>query len=76
MAGKGGTEMDVDSGRDIGETASSTQDETEKHERIVKLPLTRIKHIIKMDPDVTLASQDSVIMIAKATVRVRSGRHA
>ncbi|XP_071953637.1 DNA polymerase epsilon subunit 4-like [Antedon mediterranea] len=42
-------------------------DKNEKPNRISKLPLTRIKHIIKTDPDVTLASQDSVVLIAKAT---------
>ena len=46
---------------------------SEKTERLLKLPLTRIKSIMKMDPDVTLASQDAVIMIAKATVRSFSG---
>ena len=48
------------------ETQEST--ENEKVERVNRLPLTRIKHIIKMDPDVTLASQDAVVMIAKAAV--------
>ena len=49
---------------------NETQEHTEsdKIERVNRLPLTRIKHIIKMDPDVTLASQDAVIMIAKAAV--------
>lgn len=36
-------------------------------EKIIKFPLTRVKTIIKQDPDVTLASQDAVIVIAKAT---------
>jgi len=38
-----------------------------KNDRLIKLPITRIKHIIKLDPDVTLASSDAVIAIAKAT---------
>ena len=46
----------------------NTNTESEKTERIVKLPLSRIKHMVKLDPDVTLASQDAVLMIAKATV--------
>ncbi len=41
---------------------------TEKSDRILKLPLTRIKNIIKVDPDVTLTSTESVVLIAKATV--------
>ena len=46
----------------------NTNTESEKTERIVKLPLSRIKHMVKLDPDVTLASQDAVLMIARATV--------
>ncbi|KAK1152518.1 DNA polymerase epsilon subunit 4 isoform X1 [Acipenser oxyrinchus oxyrinchus] len=37
------------------------------HSRLAKLPLSRIKTLMKADPDVTLASQDSVFIIAKAT---------
>ena len=36
--------------------------------RITKFPMTRIKTIMKTDPDVTLASQESVVLISKATV--------
>ncbi|KAM6962935.1 DNA polymerase epsilon subunit 4 [Aplochiton taeniatus] len=32
-----------------------------------KLPLSRIKSLMKSDPDVSLASQESVFIIAKAT---------
>ncbi|GAB6032749.1 DNA polymerase epsilon subunit 4 [Chamberlinius hualienensis] len=39
----------------------------EKNEKMCKLPLTRIKFIMKMDPDVCLASQESVFLIGKAT---------
>ncbi|XP_074491492.1 DNA polymerase epsilon subunit 4 [Sebastes fasciatus] len=37
------------------------------HNRLSKLPLARIKAIMKTDPDVSLASQESVFIIAKAT---------
>ncbi|KAM9796637.1 DNA polymerase epsilon subunit 4 [Syngnathus typhle] len=37
------------------------------HNRLSKLPLTRIKALMKTDPDVSLASQESVFIIAKAT---------
>ncbi|XP_028300849.1 DNA polymerase epsilon subunit 4 [Gouania willdenowi] len=37
------------------------------HNRISKLPLSRIKALMKTDPDVALASQESVFIIAKAT---------
>ncbi|XP_029005285.1 DNA polymerase epsilon subunit 4 [Betta splendens] len=37
------------------------------HNRLSKLPLARIKALMKSDPDVSLASQESVFIIAKAT---------
>ncbi|XP_041862397.1 DNA polymerase epsilon subunit 4 [Melanotaenia boesemani] len=37
------------------------------HSRPSKLPLARIKALMKTDPDVSLASQESVFIIAKAT---------
>lgn len=37
------------------------------NDRIIQLPLSRIKVIMKTDPDVTLASQEAVVAIAKAT---------
>ena len=45
----------------------------ERTERLLKFPLTRIKTIMKTDSDVTIASLDAVVLIAKATVR-RTGR--
>uniref|UniRef100_A0A1B6C1F2 Transcription factor CBF/NF-Y/archaeal histone domain-containing protein n=1 Tax=Clastoptera arizonana TaxID=38151 RepID=A0A1B6C1F2_9HEMI len=39
----------------------------EKVERLSKLPLARIKSIMKTDPDVNLASQEAVFLISKAT---------
>lgn len=42
---------------------------TVSHSRLSKLPLSRIKALMKTDPDVALASQESVFIIAKATVR-------
>ncbi|KAM6921232.1 DNA polymerase epsilon subunit 4 [Xenentodon cancila] len=37
------------------------------HSRLSRLPLARIKALMKTDPDVSLASQESVFIIAKAT---------
>ncbi|XP_076009344.1 DNA polymerase epsilon subunit 4 [Genypterus blacodes] len=37
------------------------------HSRPSRLPLARIKALMKTDPDVSLASQESVFIIAKAT---------
>lgn len=40
--------------------------EPEVQEKSHKFPLGRVKNIMKMDPDVNLASQDSVFLITKA----------
>ncbi|XP_056324779.1 DNA polymerase epsilon subunit 4 [Danio aesculapii] len=53
-------EEDAGSGQ-TGPTAGAQQ------HRLVKLPLSRIKTLMKADPDVSLASQESVFIIAKAT---------
>jgi len=39
---------------------------SEPQDKLIKLPLSRIKNIIKTDPDVKLASQDAVVTLAKA----------
>lgn len=52
----------------------NAQDDNERNERIVKFPMTRIKTIIKTDPEVTMASQDAVVLISKATVSQLSAR--
>ncbi|CAD5119278.1 DgyrCDS7906 [Dimorphilus gyrociliatus] len=39
----------------------------EKNQKLIRLPLSRIKQIIKMDPEVTLAGSEAVFLIAKAT---------
>ncbi|KAM4574581.1 DNA polymerase epsilon subunit 4 [Fundulus diaphanus] len=46
---------------------TSSSGPTAPHSRLSKLPLTRIKALMKTDPDVSLASQESVFIIAKAT---------
>jgi len=42
----------------------------ERTERVLKFPLTRIKTIMKTDGDVSIASLDAVVLIAKAAVRI------
>lgn len=42
----------------------------EKSERLCKLPISRVRTIIKADQDVSIASQESVFLISKATVSV------
>ncbi|KAL7855056.1 hypothetical protein SRHO_G00172460 [Serrasalmus rhombeus] len=53
-----------DGGEEDGAQNSSP---TGPHSRLAKLPLSRIKALMKADPDVSLASQESVFIIAKAT---------
>lgn len=65
--------VDVSSTQDenfIKPSTSQTNSEAkapEKTEKLAKLPLARIKNLIKLDPDVTIASQDAVFLLAKAT---------
>lgn len=51
-----------------GQTGPTAGAQQQQH-RLAKLPLSRIKALMKADPDVSLASQESVFIIAKATVR-------
>lgn len=37
-------------------------------DKLVKLPISRIRKIIKLDPDVSLASQEAMVALTKATV--------
>ncbi|XP_042273516.1 DNA polymerase epsilon subunit 4 [Thunnus albacares] len=59
-----GAEAEEESGRQqTGPAAAASA----THNRLSKLPLARIKALMKTDPDVSLASQESVFIIAKAT---------
>ncbi|XP_046353397.1 DNA polymerase epsilon subunit 4-like [Haliotis cracherodii] len=50
----------------VEEEIQSQTTEQSGSDRLFKLPLSRIKHIIKSDPDVSLASQEAVVSLAKA----------
>ncbi|XP_069703283.1 DNA polymerase epsilon subunit 4-like [Periplaneta americana] len=50
-----------------GTVQEENEHEEEKSEKLLRLPLSRVKHIMKMDPDVHLASQEAVFLIAKST---------
>lgn len=65
-----GAEAEEESGQQpqAGPAAAAT------HSRLSKLPLARIKALMKTDPDVSLASQESVFIIAKATVKTPLAR--
>ncbi|XP_029169701.1 DNA polymerase epsilon subunit 4 [Nylanderia fulva] len=56
-----------------GENAQDLQEETENNvsheeqrEKLLRLPLGRIKTIIKMDPEVSLVNQEAVFLIGKS----------
>lgn len=59
------------------DTMSSSPDlkaqTTNKSIKSSKFPLSRVKLIMKTDPDLTLASQESVFLIAKASVSRHMG---
>lgn len=69
-----GTDVNMEEDADVGQSEKRSEKTTENSqaagsERLLRLPLTRIKTIMKMDPEVNLASQEAVATIAKATVR-------
>jgi DNA polymerase epsilon subunit 4 len=66
LAGK--DSKDRASAKDVGGVQEEIEHEEEKSERILRLPLARVKHIMKMDPDVHFASQEAVFLITKSTV--------
>lgn len=49
---------------------SALKESPNQKQRIIRLPLSRIKTIMKLDPDCILVSQDSVFLVTKATVRI------
>jgi len=58
----------VEHEEELGETNdSSAIPENRSTDRLIRLPLARIKNIMKTDPDVTITSQEAAILIAKAT---------
>ncbi|KAH0946812.1 hypothetical protein HN011_003038 [Eciton burchellii] len=63
---------DTENGQDLQEEIdnaidnSSSQGDEEQREKLMKLPLGRIKAIIKMDPEVNMINQEAVFMITKS----------
>ena len=63
-------------GRQVEEQTNQPESQvqtTEQSDRLLKLPMSRVKTIIKMDPEVTLASQEAVATLTKAAVRIFMG---
>lgn len=46
----------------------SKPDSDEINEKLLRLPISRVKKLMKTDPDVCLASREAVFLITKATV--------
>jgi hypothetical protein len=60
-------ETNTDSSTPISEGITNSCEE--KAEKLVRFPLTRIKHLVKMDPDVNLCSNEALFLLTKATVK-------
>ncbi|KAG0714246.1 DNA polymerase epsilon subunit 4 [Chionoecetes opilio] len=58
-----GTESEAATMEDPGQEGEGEEDGRAGH----RLPLARVKRIMKADPDLQLTSQDAVFLIAKAT---------
>ena len=52
----------------VEETPTSQTQEDERPSRLTRFPQTRIRNMMKLDPDLHLASQESVLLITKAAV--------
>lgn len=63
----GGSCKDGSSCNDVDSAQDESEQEEEKSEKILRLPFSRVKHIMKIDPDVHLASQEAVFLITKST---------
>lgn len=50
------------------EIENNARIDEEQKEKLIKLPLGRIKTIIKMDPEVHMVNQEAVFLITKSTV--------
>lgn len=53
------------------EVENNARIDEEQKEKLVQLPLGRIKTIIKMDPEVNMVNQEAVFLITKSTVIVK-----
>ena len=59
--------VDETADNDLSGAGKTTGEET-KVEKLVRFPITRVKHLVKMDPDVNLCSQEALFLITKTTV--------
>ncbi|XP_015115172.1 DNA polymerase epsilon subunit 4 [Diachasma alloeum] len=45
---------------------SQEENDSEPREKLLKLPVGRVKHIVKSDPDVSLVNQEAIFLITKS----------
>ena len=55
----------------VQEQENQLSENTSSAIRLTKLPQTRVRNIIKLDRDVTLASSEAVYLITKTTVSIQ-----
>lgn len=48
-------------------TAPAAKKDKTVDNRLLRLPLARVKHLMKLDPDVAIISQECSVLITKAT---------
>ncbi|XP_065366943.1 DNA polymerase epsilon subunit 4 [Calliphora vicina] len=53
---------EVETNKDVHKTNSATNDQ-----KLFQLPLTRIRNIMKLDPDLHIASNEAVFLVTRAT---------
>lgn len=53
-----------------GENQTNSNITRKERNKLCRLPLARVKHIMKMDPECSIISQDAVVLVTKATVSV------
>lgn len=62
-------EIEVNEGNDnLNKTQDEEAEEEGQKEKLIQLPLSRVKNIAKVDPDVNLINADATFLIAKSTV--------
>ncbi|KYN10557.1 PREDICTED: DNA polymerase epsilon subunit 4 [Trachymyrmex cornetzi] len=52
--------------RDSRDEVNTSHGDEEQREKLIRLPLGRIKTIIKMDPEVCLVNQEATFLVAKS----------
>ena len=56
--------------RDSRDEVNTSHGDEEQREKLIRLPLGRIKTIIKMDPEVCLVNQEATFLVAKSVVNI------